>query len=464
MSKEVLTKAAVKIRILIVDGDDEMRESLAGFLEAEGYEVTTAGSHRQAVNCLTAGLYNLLITDLNLPDGDGLELLRHVRNNCPQVESLVVSSQGTIDSAVQAVRQGAFDYLARPLIDDEFRMVVQRAIQQQSLAAENIRLRRALSQRQAFENIIGEDFRMARVFELVDAVADTTTTVLMTGDSGTGKSVIARAIHARSTRSDEPFVEVTCGALPDTLLESELFGHVKGAFTGAIAAKEGRFAAADGGTIFLDEISTASPHLQVKLLRVLQEKQFEPVGSNETITVNVRVILATNRDLEAEVRAGRFREDLYYRINVVNIELPPLRDRLGDILLLAEHFLNRFCDQSGKQIRGFTPHAMELMQRYGWPGNIRELENCVERAVVLCRQQFVGPDDLSPTLLDAAAGGVRNKTGETTQTLREAMAEPEKQIIAEVLHINGGCRKATAEQLGINRTTLYKKMKRFGLL
>ncbi len=311
--------------------------------------------------------------------------------------------------------------------------------------------------------VIGHDYQMADVFELIDAVADSSTTVLITGESGTGKSLVAREIHACSIRSDGPFVEVACGAIPDALLESELFGHVRGAFTHAVNDKPGKFAAADGGTIFLDEVSTASPQLQVKLLRVLQTMQFEPVGSNDTQTADARVILATNHDLWSAVQSGRFRQDLYYRINVVNIELPTLRQRKTDVPLLAEHFLSQFMADSNKEILGFSQRAMELMHRYDWPGNVRELENCVERAVVLCREAWIGVDHLPPAVVD---GGHKSSAVSETAglTLREALAGPEMQIICDALSANGGCRQATAAQLGINRTTLYKKMKRFDLL
>jgi DNA-binding NtrC family response regulator len=341
---------------------------------------------------------------------------------------------------------------------------VQRALQQQRLLSENRRLRQALSDRYSFRNIVGQDFRMAKVFDLIDAVADSRTTVLITGESGTGKSMIGRAIHAHSPRSAGPFVEVSCGALPDTLLESELFGHVRGAFTHAVADKQGKFAAANGGTIFLDEIATATPQLQVKLLRVLQERQFEPVGSNTTQTSDVRVILATNHDLRGEVAAGRFREDLYYRINVVNIALPPLRERIGDIHLLAEHFLAKYLEGSSRRIEGFEPETIELMQRYNWPGNVRELENCVERAVVLCRKSVISPDDLPPGLLQALAAPTGALAAPRGATLAAALEGPERQIILAGLEAHEGNRQETADDLGINRTTLYKKMKKYGLL
>ena len=454
-----------KTRILLVDDDQIILDSLGGFLELEGYDVTKAETVPQAVNCLKAGRYNLAITDMSMPVNDGFELLRYVKTHHKDVVVLMVTGYGTIESAVEAIKQGAYDYLTKPIIDDDVRMAVRRALQQQQLLEENRQLRQALSERYHFNNIIGADFRMAKVFDLAEAVADSQSTVLITGESGTGKSLVARAIHARSARCDRAFVEVACGALPDTLLESELFGHVRGAFTNAVSDKPGKFSAADGGTIFLDEVATASPQLQVKLLRVLQERRFEPVGSNQTQEVDVRVILATNHDLQVAVREGRFREDLYYRIDVVNIHLPPLRERLGDIPLLAEHFLAKYLQKSNKKIDAFSGEAMEAMHRYCWPGNVRELENCIERAVVLCKKQIITPEDLAPAVLKGAERPAEaDGSPDRPVSLTAALAEPEKRIILSALEANNGSRQAAARQLGINRTTLYKKMKKHGLL
>ena len=463
MPAEAATKP--RARILLVDDDRIILDSLGGFLELEGYEVTTADTIARAIDCLEAASYNLVITDVSMPTSDGFELLRHVRSHHEQIVVILVTGYGTIESAVEAIKQGAYDYLTKPIIDDDVRMAVQRALQQQQLLAENRQLRQALYDRYSFRNIVGQDYRMSKVFDLVDAVADSRTTVLITGESGTGKSLVARAIHAHSPRRDRAFVEVACGALPDTLLESELFGHVRGAFTHAVMDKPGKFAAADGGTIFLDEVSTASPQLQVKLLRVLQERQFEPIGSNETQTSDVRVILATNHDLRAEVDAGRFREDLYYRINVINIPLPPLRDRIGDIPLLAEHFLRKCLAETGRGVEQFSEEAMAIMQRHTWPGNVRELENCIERAVILCRRPAVGPEDLPPTVLDPVCGpSAQSFVPDRPMSLQEALEGPEKQIILAALRANNGNRQATAEALRINRTTLYKKMKKHELM
>ena len=327
-----------------------------------------------------------------------------------------------------------------------------------------------------FERIIGQDYRMAKVFDLIETVADSKATVLITGESGTGKSMVARTIHNRSSRRDKPFVEVSCGAMPEMLLESELFGHVRGAFTDAFGDRDGKFAAADGGTIFLDEISTASQSLQFKLLRVLQERTLEPVGSNRTQAVDVRVIVASNRDLWRDVESERFRQDLYYRVNVVNVELPPLRERGGDVALLAEHFLQRYKRENSKNILGFTDDCLAAINSYPWPGNVRELANCIERAVVLCRGSRINMSDLPPSVAVVLQSASSIATGQTVlvpvmspgstadRTLAESLAEPEKQIIRATLAAHSGHRQATAQALGINRCTLYKKMKKYGLM
>jgi DNA-binding NtrC family response regulator len=372
-----------------------------------------------------------------------------------------MTGYGTADGAIEAIHAGAFDYITKPLIDDELRMSIERALSQRTIQRENDHLRAELDRRYGMDNIVGRDPRMLKVFEMINSVADTRATVLVTGESGTGKSMIARAIHRRSGRIKGPFVEVACGALPETLLESELFGHVAGAFTGATGEKMGKFLQADGGTIFLDEIGTASPAMQVKLLRVLQELKFEQVGGTKTFDVDVRVVLATNEDLARLVSEGRFRQDLYYRINVINIELPPLRSRPSDIPLLAHSFLEQVREDSRRQVVGFADDAMAAMERYHWPGNVRELQNVVERAVLLGKGSTITVADL-PSELRGSPGFITSMpVGQ--RTLKEALEAPERQIIREVLEANNWNRNATADQLGINRTTLYKKMKRLGL-
>ncbi|MCH8343347.1 MAG: sigma-54-dependent Fis family transcriptional regulator [Planctomycetes bacterium] len=472
-------------RVMIVDDDSIVAESIAELLSDVGYDTSAVNSGEEAlaaiddaqraVGGMAPNPFAVLILDMSMPAMSGLELIKTLRKRHPSIVPLAITGYGTIEAAVQAIRTGAIDYLTKPVVDDELRIAVEKAIRQQVLLAENANLRRQLEQRYGLDNIIGSDPRMRRIYDVVEAVAPSKTTVLMLGESGTGKSLIARAIHRNSSRADNTFVEVSCGSIPETLLESELFGHVKGAFTGAYADKAGRFLAAHTGTLFLDEINAASPGMQLKLLRVLQERRFEPVGSNDTIEVDVRVILASNEPLEELVAAGKFRQDLYYRINVVMIQLPPLRDRISDIALLAEHFLAEKSKEASKQIAGFTLEAMQALRGYAYPGNVRELENIVERAVVLTRSTRIDVDDLPPHVIDNSTGRLLPRhvqlrlagdamwSAGKPMPLREALQEPEKQIILAALEANNWNRQQTAEQLDINRTTLYKKIKQYDL-
>lgn len=485
------------VPILIVDDDRFVGESLAQQLRTRGYDAEVSNSADEAEARIraadaTARPFAVLIVEVALPGRSGLDLIRAVRDHRAPPIVLAMSGYGAVQTAVEAIRLGALDFLTKPISDQEFALAVDRAMQHRALRGEQRAPRRrheGHSEADAdLEGIVGSDPRMLRIWDLIAAVAPTRTTVLMTGESGTGKSLIARAIHRHSPRSERPFVELSCGSIPETLLESELFGHVKGAFTGAHADKKGRFLAAHGGTLFLDEINSASASMQLKLLRVLQERRFEPVGSTETVEADVRVLLASNQPLEQLVAAGQFRQDLYYRINVVTIELPPLRDRAGDIPKLAEHFLVELCREHRRQLAGFSPQAMELLVRHRYPGNVRELENIVERAVVLAKGGVITPADLPPQLSSQGStetaiaaerpsqtrtapeatptlrlSGVPQDDAWVPMTLEEALREPERRILLRALQANRWNRQRTADQLGINRTTLYKKMKLLGL-
>ena len=453
---------AMKASVLVVDDDQIILESLCEFLEVEGYDAHRAVSFTEAIQALSRHAVDLIICDINMPGGNGFELLHVARTKWPETVVIMITGYGTIESAVEAIKMGAYDYLTKPIIDDELKLCIERAMAQQAILRENRALREKLNLTFGLDAVVGQDYRMLKIFDLIESVADSKVTVLILGASGTGKSLVARVLHGQSERANKPFIEVPCGAIPDTLLESELFGHVRGAFTGAVSNKAGKFKAAHGGTIFLDEIAAASPALQVKLLRVLQTQQFEPVGSNKTQTVDVRVVLASNRNLEDEVEAGRFREDLFYRINVVTIEMPTLGDRMGDIALLAKHFLEHSCAEMKREIAGFKDEAIQTLQRYHWPGNVRELENVVARAVVLSKGRHIGIEDLPPKLIESVD---MYDPGETYQPmpLKQALEQPERRILEAALRANDWNRQLTAEQLGINRTTLYKKMKRYGL-
>jgi DNA-binding NtrC family response regulator len=460
---------------LIVDGDVLAARSLVSFLSSVGFQTAHATTAREAIAILEQAEHGIdvILTETSLTDMACSEFLRAIAKRFRATPVIVATSLGSVESAVEALRLGACDYLVRPLVDEELRASLDRAMRERALRTENAAMRERIERKHDLANVAGDDPRMHKVFEMVRAVAASRTTVLMTGESGTGKSLIAHAIHEHSPRASKPFVEISCGSIPETLLESELFGHVKGAFTGAHADKIGRFTAANGGTIFLDEINSASPGMQLKLLRVLQERRFEPVGSSNTLEVDVRVILATNQKLESLVQGGTFRQDLYYRINVVNIVLPPLRDRTDDIPRLAEHFLARFAQELRRQIVGFHPDALTALRRYAFPGNVRELQNIIERACVLARGQTISIDDLPEHVTTATSAVTTTPLALPTasddapwmpQTLESAMQEPERRILRKALAANDWNRQKTAEQLGINRTTLYKRMKALGML
>ncbi len=473
--------------LLLIDDDRWLLESMADWLRSEGFRTQTAARIPEAKRKFDEHEFQLVLCDVRLDDGDGMDLLRWMKKRQPQTPVLMMTGYAGPEAGSEAVAAGAFDLLTKPLIDQELLHAMKRAIEQTSICRENERLKKELDRRFGLENILGHDPRMTRIFDVIDSVADSRASVLITGENGTGKSMIARAIHQRSNRRSRPFIEVACGALPDNLLESELFGHVAGAFTGATTNKPGKFKLADTGTLFLDEIGTASQALQVKLLRVLQELQFEQLGGSETIDVDTRVVLATNDNLEKAVAEGTFRQDLFYRVNVIRLELPPLRERQDDIPLLVEHFLQQAATEFKRDIDGCTPSALQALCEHNWPGNIRELENVVQRAVLLAKSPIIDVDLLPSSVRTpnaaspgtsfannlglAPAYGSSNLNGEPMNssptgrviTLEEALEEPERRIIMDALRAKNWNRNETAAALGINRTTLYKKIKKLGI-
>ena len=456
-------------KILIVDDDPLVADSLAAFLKSKGYDVLVeTDSHRAVTTLSDASDIVLLLTDVNMPGLDGFALLKRAKQIDPDLVTVMLTGYGTIETAVEAMRQGAEDYVTKPVIDEEMLLTIERALKRRKLTEENASLKRQLNTSLNLDSLVGADHRMRKVYDTLATVAATRATVLITGESGTGKSLVARALHHASPRADQAFVEVNCGALPENLLESELFGHKRGAFTGAESDRLGKFLRADGGTIFLDEIACASPAMQVKLLRILQERRFERVGDDESVQVNVRILLATNIDLKAAVEQGTFREDLFHRINVVSIEVPPLRARRGDIPLLAEHFLKRYSTENEKTVTHIADDAMAILVRYEWPGNVRELENAIERAVVLCRGEELRVEDFPlEGVEDASSGspmGDFRPDGRTVMPLKKVLEGPEREIIAATLASVNWNRQKAARLLAINRTTLFNKMRKYDLL
>ncbi len=452
------------INILVVDDEPLVRRSLSEFLTLEGYTVSHASNGKEALNMLKSYLADIVITDMKMPEMDGIELLREIKKSFPAAFVIMITGYGSIENAVEAIKHGAFDYITKPIIDNEIRVVLEKLCKQKELIEENIRLKEQISAtaRERFHNIIGKDEKMQKIYNLIEAICATRTTILIHGESGTGKHVLAHAIHeCDEAERAKPFVEVSCGALTETLLESELFGHVKGAFTGAIKDKIGRFELADKGTIFLDEIDAFTPNLQVKLLRVLQEGEFERVGESNTLKVDVRVIAATNQDLQELIIKGKFREDLFYRLHIIPIEIPPLRERKVDIPLLIQEFIIKHARRVSKNIEGISEKALAILINYNWPGNIRELENVIERAIILSKGPLILPDDLPETL---TARRNKGSMEEDNQKLKEALKNPEKDLILKALDSMSWNRNEAAKTLGINRTTLYKKMLRYGLL
>ena len=448
---------AEPFRILVVDDEPAQRELVAGFLAKRGFEVVQAPGGEAALARFKQEPFDLVLTDQKMPDLSGLEVLEGVRAVTPETAVIIMTAYGTIETAVGAIKAGAADYLTKPLNLDELLHRIHRVRERQQLLSENRELRAALTERHRVEGIIGESGPMQEALSLVRRVAPSDATVLIRGESGTGKELIAKAIHYASPRAAGPLVKVNCAALAESLLEAELFGHEKGAFTGAIATRKGRFELADGGSLFLDEIGDLPAHMQVRLLRVLQEREFERVGSSRPISVNVRLLAATHRDLEALVREDRFREDLYYRINVVTVALPPLRERREDLPLLIDHFVRTFATKNAKPIAGLTREARETLLRYDYPGNVRELENLIERAVVLTRDEIIGIADLPLTLHDPAPEPT------AAPGLEAAVEAVERRMIREALGRASGIQTRAAELLGVSERVLRYKLKKYGL-
>ncbi len=447
--------------LLIVDDEFLVCESLQEMLTLEGYKVDAVPDGAAALAKIREDRYQLIISDIRMPGLNGIELLKELKGRAPDTAIIFITGHGHIEGAVEAIKLGAYDYITKPIDDLRLKLSIRHALEQQKLLASYNSLKQRLKPWDLQEKLVFGDRKMHQLLELVHTIADTMATVLVTGESGTGKSMLAKYIHDQSSRRDGPFVKISCGALSETLLESELFGHVRGSFTGAIKDKKGKFEEAHGGTIFLDDINCASPNLQVKLLRVLQEKVIERVGSNPPIQVDVRIITATNTHLQEEVANQRFREDLYYRINVVSLAIPPLRERLSDIEPLTRHFISHFNQAHHKEIKGISQSALQVCLRYRWPGNVRELENVMERAVILSPGDFIVPESLPPHLNETGAGAPLPVAANLT--LDEALAQAEKQILVETLKSCEWNRQLTARSLGISRTTLFNKMRRFEL-
>ncbi|MBE9469860.1 MAG: sigma-54-dependent Fis family transcriptional regulator [Chloroflexi bacterium] len=445
--------AMKRVKILVVDDEAIIRESLRDWLADAGYEVFTAENGSKALELIEKEKLGIVIADLVMPGMDGIEVMKRAKEIRPNIEVIIITAYASIPTAIAAMKEGAYDYIEKPFCPERAELLIQKLAEHRKIVEENLSLRQRLEERHHFESIITKSSKMQRVIELIKVVAKSNATVLITGESGTGKELVARAVHSNSPRMGRPFVAVSCGALPESLLESELFGHEKGSFTGAYAQKKGKFEFANRGTLFLDEVGEMSGNIQVHLLRVLEEKEFTRVGGNEPIKVDVRVISATNKDLKRAIANGEFREDLYYRLNVVTIELPPLRERKEDIPLLAQHFLNKFALENDKEVTGFSPEATKSLLDYDWPGNVRELENAVERGVILAKGSLVTVADLPQESASLAR----------SVPIGRALREVERNHILSVLNGTGGNYSEAARVLGITRMTLYNKAREYSL-
>jgi putative PEP-CTERM system response regulator len=443
--------------VLVVDDEKNIREGLGEYLRLDGYDVILASDGKEGLKEVESGAVDLVITDLRMPALSGGELLKQISSRYPSIPVIVLTGHGTVEDAVDAMRSGAYDFITKPVNLEHLSLLVKRALERKELARRNDELMREIENQKRVSSIVGRSPAIQRIFELVRKVAPTKASVLITGESGVGKELVADALHNLSPRADKPFIKLHCAALAESLLESELFGHEKGSFTGAQARKKGRFELAHEGTLFLDEIGEINQNVQIKILRVLQEKKFERVGGEDSLEVDVRVIAATNRDLKEEIQKGTFREDLYYRLNVVNIHVPPLRERKDDIPLLAQAFLQEFAGDNGKPIEGFDPKARAAIYAYPWPGNVRELRNCIESAVVMAANKLIGLDDLPPGLRKSADESV------VRIPIGSSISDAERILIRDTLAAQGGNKSRTAEILGIGRKTLYQKIQEYGL-
>jgi len=450
----------MKPKILVVDDERSHRLMIEAVLSAEGYDIAQADSGQTAVDAVAEKFYDLVIMDIRMPELGGIEALKKIKTISPGIPIVIMTAYASVGTAVDALKSGASDYLTKPLDIEELKILVAKTLRIHQLEEENIYLKERLNDRFDFSNIIGQSSAMSKLFETMALVAPSEATALIVGESGTGKELIANAIHQNSPRKDRPFIKVNCAALPETLLESELFGHEKGAFTGATARRQGRFQLAHKSSILLDEIGEMSPATQAKILRVLQEREFEPLGSTQTFKVDTRVMAATNKNLEEEIKKGLFREDLYYRINVVTISVPPLRERHEDIPLLADFFLKRFAEKNKRVIKGFTPRAVDLLMRYDWSGNVRELENVVERAVIMARGEMITPMEFPENLKEL---DVELKEPSLNLSAGRSLKEVEKEMILRTLAETGGNRTHAADILGISRRTLQLKLKEYGV-
>ncbi|MFO7984662.1 MAG: sigma-54 dependent transcriptional regulator [Desulfatiglandaceae bacterium] len=453
-----------KAAILIVDDDPGHLATLKTIVKSWGYEVHGAEDGTGAVDTAMKRPYDVILMDVRMAVMSGIEALTRIHEYNPAIPILIMTAYSSVESAVEAMKAGAYDYLTKPLDFDDLKISLERALEHRRLKEENETLKQKLRSNVILKNIVGKSPAMKELVDMVALVAPSEATVLITGESGTGKELIARAIHANSLRSKAPLVIVNCAALAETLLESELFGHEKGAFTGADRRREGRFVQADKGTIFLDEIGEMSPAMQANLLRVIQDRELQRVGSDSTVQVDVRIVAATNRNLKWEVTEGRFREDLYYRLNVVPLNVPPLRDRIDDIPLLAKHFLDLYAEKNGKRVKGFSPMAMDRMLKYPWPGNVRELENAVERGVILVPGEYISEKELPLSLTETDPEDTDSEKTLSSYPTGVSLEDMEKQIISDTLKATEGNKSETARKLGINRRTLYKKIEKYGLL